>query len=109
MMLIKRKKKMKTFKDLEFKQHPFVRNGFAQQAVMFFANGYGVSVLIGGHCYGDGSAPYELAILTGNVKKWNLCYDTPITNDVLGYLTPEEVTEYMIEVQKLEKFMEKEK
>ena len=36
-------------------------------------------------------------------KEWEICYDTPITNDVLGYLTPEEVTEYMIEVQTLER------
>lgn len=97
-----------TFEDLEFKQHPFMRDGFAQQAVMFFANGYGVSVLIGGSAYGDGSTPYELAVLSGNTKKWDLRYDTPITDDVLGYLTPEEVTKYMIEVQKLEKVAEDE-
>jgi hypothetical protein len=97
------KNKFYTFDDLEFKQHPFWRNGFAQQALMFFPNGYGVSVLIGGHAYSDGSAPYELAILTGNVKEWEICYDTPITDNVLGYLTPEEVTEYMIEVQKLKR------
>jgi hypothetical protein len=30
-----------------------------------------------------------------------ITYDTPITNDVLGYLTEDEVTHYMIEVQKL--------
>ena len=74
-----------TFEDLEFKQHPFWRNGVDQQALRFFANGYGVSVLIGGHCYGDDSAPYELAVLTGNTKNWTLRYDTPITNDVLGF------------------------
>jgi hypothetical protein len=90
-----------TFEDLEFKNHPWFTSTL--QALMFFSNGYGVSVLIGGHCYGDGSAPYELAILTGNVKEWEICYDTPITDNVLGYLTPEEVTEYMIEVQKLER------
>jgi hypothetical protein len=97
------KNKFYTFEDLEFEPHPYMRYSFTQQALIFFANGYGVSVLIGGHCYGDGSTPYELAVLKGNAEKFDLCYDTPITNDVLGYLTPEEVTDYMIEVQKLER------
>lgn len=91
-----------TFEDLEFKPHPYMRYSFTQQALIFFANGYGVSVLIGGPGYEGGSTPYELAVLEGNAEGFDLCYDTPITNDVLGYLTPEEVTEYMIEVQKLE-------
>lgn len=92
-----------TFEDLEFEPHPYMRISFTHQALMFFANGYGVSVLIGGQGYDEGSTPYELAVLEGNAKNWDLCYDTPITNDVLGYLTPEEVTDYMIEVQKLER------
>lgn len=29
------------------------------------------------------------------------CYTTPITNDVLGHLTEEDVTKYMKQVQKL--------
>lgn len=99
---------MKTFEDLEFKQHPYMRISFTHQALMFFANGYGVSVLIGGFGYDEGSTPYELAVLKGNAEKFDLCYDTPITNDVLSYLTPNEVTEYMIEVQKLERVVKKE-
>jgi len=31
----------------------------------------------------------------------DLTYSTSVTSDVLGYLTPEEVTKHMIEVQEL--------
>jgi hypothetical protein len=98
----KMKNKFYTFEDLEFEPHPNFFFG-GDIAKLFFSNGYGVSVLIGGHGYDEGSTPYELAVLEGNVDNWDLCYSTPITDDVLGYLTPEEVTDYMIEVQKLER------
>jgi hypothetical protein len=35
------------------------------------------------------------------MKYSELCYDTPITNDVMGYLTPEEVTDIMKQVSEL--------
>jgi hypothetical protein len=39
-----------------------------------------------------------LAVLDNYGK---LTYDTPITDDVLGYLKPEEVTDYLIQIQDL--------
>jgi hypothetical protein len=30
-----------------------------------------------------------------------LTYDTPVTNDVIGYLRPEDVTDVMAKIQKL--------
>ena len=50
-----------------------------------FDNGYGASVITGG--YGSEAAPYELAVL----KDGACCYSTPITNDVIGYLTAPQV------------------
>jgi hypothetical protein len=41
---------------------------------------------------------FEIAVLD---KKGELTYKTPVTNDVIGYLKPEEVTEIMEHVQKL--------
>jgi hypothetical protein len=41
---------------------------------------------------------FEVAVLD---KDGDLTYNTPVTNDVVGYLTPDEVTEIMEEVQKL--------
>ena len=65
---------------------------------MEFDNGYGVSVVRTPYSYGGDKGLYEMAVLD---KTGRVTYDTPITNDVLGYLTEDEVTEYMIEVQKL--------
>lgn len=91
-----------TFDDLEFEPHPNIFFG-GDIAKLFFPNGYGVSILTGVLGYGDGSAPYELAVLKGTEENCDLCFNTPITDDVIGYLTSAEVTEYMIEVQKLER------
>ena len=62
----------------------------------FFSNGYGVSIISHDHSYG-----LELAVLKGNEDTWAICYDTPITNDVLGYLEPEQLTEVIKEVKAL--------
>lgn len=67
------------------------------KAIIEFENGYGVSVLFGIPAYSNGIDTYELAVL----KDGSLCYDTEITNDVLGYIEKEEVTNIMIKVQQL--------
>ena len=85
---------MKTFEDLEFREH---RMG-GVQSVMMFDNGYGVSVIKTPHSYGGKRGQYELAVLDSSEA---ITYNTPVTEDVLGYLSEKEVTRYMIEVQKL--------
>ena len=42
---------------------------------------------------------YELAIY----HQGSICYDTHITNDVIGYLTEDEVTDFLRQIQELEK------
>jgi hypothetical protein len=86
---------MKTFNDLEFKQD--MLRGLNAAKVMF-DNGYGASVIIGPHTYGGEDGLYELAVL-GKDKK--LTYDTPVTDDVEGYLTEEAVTKLLEQIQKL--------
>lgn len=90
---------MKTFKDLEFKKHNLadISPSFkdAKQSVMNFSNGYGVSVLLGLAFYSNGVDTYEVAIL----KDGDVCYETPITDDVLSNQTEEEVTEVMERLQ----------
>ena len=85
---------MKTFEDLKFNEHPMG----GVQSIMMFNNGYGVSVIKTPYSYGGKSGKYELAVLDSEGR---LTYDTPVTNDVLGYLSKNEVTEAMLEVQKI--------
>ena len=84
---------MKTFKDLVFEPHAIG----GMHAVIDFENGYGVSVLLGHLFYSDGISTYELAVL----EEGELCYDTPITDDVMRYINEKEVTDIMIKIQKL--------
>jgi hypothetical protein len=87
---------MKTFKDLEFKEHPNHLGGV--QAVITFDNGYGASVVCTPHTYGGDRGLYELAVLD---KDGHLTYATPITNDVIGYLRDIDVTDVMEKIQQL--------
>ena len=86
---------MKTFKDLQFKQHPSA-DGIISRIV--FENGYGASVVRHEYSYGGKDGLYELAVLDSNGE---LIYDTPVTSDVIGYLRPEDVTEVMAKIQQL--------
>jgi hypothetical protein len=85
------------FKDLLFEPHPNASAGFDKQAEMEFDNGYGISVINGTNAYVRGSYEWEIAVL----KNGNLCYDTPITDDVIGHQTADEVTEIMKQIQEL--------
>ena len=86
---------MKTFNDLEFKQD--IQRGLNAARVMF-DNGYGASVVVGPYTYGGEDGLYELAVLGSDGK---LCYDTPITDDVEGYLNEEDVTILLKQIQSL--------
>ena len=84
----------KTFKDIIFEEFEKY-NGVISRTE--FENGYGVSVIRHDNSYGGEQGLYELAI----IKDGDIVYDTPITDDVIGYLTPEEVTRYMVKIQEL--------
>ena len=87
---------MKTFKDIEFKPNPMGAD-FGIVSRTKLDNGYEVSVVQSEYSYGGDKGLYELAIF----KDGEICYDTPITDDVIGYLRPEDVTEVMEKIQKL--------
>ena len=87
---------MKQFKDLEFKKHP-QKDGVITRII--FDNGYGASVVKHEHSYGGDKGLYELAVLG---KDGHITYDTPITNDVIGYLRPTDVTDVMEKIQQLQ-------
>jgi len=87
---------MKTFKDLEFVEHPSHIGGV--QARIQFDNGYGASVVKTPYSYGGDRGLYELAVLDND---GHLTYATPITNDVIGYLRDIDVTDVMEKIQQL--------
>ena len=89
---------MKTFKDLDFEvinEAPFM---VGKKSRMMFENGYGVSVVSHTFSYGGKDGKYELAVLDSDGQ---LTYETPVTNDVMGYLDPEDVTKIMEDIQNL--------
>ena len=89
---------MKTFNDLEFNTHPNLGHIGGVQALITFDNGYGASVVRSQYTYGGDKGLYELAVFG---KDGHITYDTPITNDVLGYLKEEEVTKILEQIQLL--------
>lgn len=91
-----------TFDDLKFEPHESAPQ-FRIQATAFFPNGYGASVVQGPASYGGPEGLYELAVLQGTSRQdMALTYDTPITDDVLGRLTPEMVTEHLHQIEALD-------
>ena len=90
---------MKTFNDLEFIDHPMGAEYGGIISRISFDNGYGASVVKGPMSYGGDRGLYELAVLDSN---GDLTYDTPVTNDVEGYLSEEDVTKLLEQIQNLE-------
>lgn len=62
-----------------------------------FPNGYGASVVCNEMSYGGHKGFFELAVLHGET----LCYNTPITHDVIGWLKVEEVEELVKKIEAL--------
>jgi hypothetical protein len=87
---------MKQFKDIEFKPNPMGAD-FGIVSRTQFDNGYEASVVKSEYTYGGKDGLYELAVF----KDGEICYDTPITDDVIGYLRPEDVTDVMAKIQQL--------
>lgn len=60
-----------------------------------FGNGYGGSVVSHPYSYGGPAGLFEVGVaeFEGEGPEWHLAYDTPVTDDVIGYLTWDEVVE----------------
>ena len=89
------------FSDLEFKNHPAVPGEDAIHALAFFSNGYGVSVVRFPGSYGYENGLYEVAVLKGNADDYDLCYDTSVTDDIMGHRDEEDVENIIEEVSAL--------
>lgn len=71
------------------------------QKLYKFPNGYGASVLKSDLCLGKEKGLEELAVIQWNGDDWDICYDTPITDRVLGRLNPQEVEELLKQIEAL--------
>lgn len=65
--------------------------------ILSFKNGYQASVITGKMFYSSDDEPYEVAVMRND----EIVYDTPITNDVLGYLTAHEVNDVLAKIEDL--------
>ena len=81
-----------TFNDLKFRQHEIFCGTIAKYE---FPNGYGVSVVESDFTYND-EGTYEVGITHNGY----LTYNTPITKDVLGFQTPEDINELLDTIEK---------
>lgn len=65
---------------------------------IYFDNGYGASIVKGAGTFGYEQDQYELALIN-----WygELQYDTPICDDVVGYLTESDVNKLIKKIKKL--------
>lgn len=87
------------------KTHPI---GNGTQKLYRFDNGYGASVVqftvggfLGAGSYGAAAGQWELAVIKFEGDGWHINYDTPITDDVLGFLTDAEVQETLARIRDL--------
>jgi hypothetical protein len=78
-----------------------VHNGI--QKIYFFPNGYGASVVQHDFSYGNESGLWEAGVIVFDEEgDYYLTYETSVTDDVIGFLTWEEVEEILLEIQRLE-------
>lgn len=71
-------------------------------ALYRFENGYGASVISGPYTYGGDKGLFEVGVIVWtDANSYKLTYDTPVTDDVLGYLTPGEVISTLEQIKAL--------
>ena len=73
------------------------------QVLLQFGNGYGASIVRGPYTYGGPAGLYELGVVAfeGETDEWHLTYKTPLTDDVLGYLTEDDVVRTLTDIHNL--------
>jgi hypothetical protein len=75
------------------------------QEIFKFENGYGASVITGNGTYGGDRGLYELAVIKFGEDydwDWRITYDTPITEDVVGFLTSKDVEDLLVQIEALQ-------
>ena len=85
-----------SYQDLVF--HPVTdRKGAVSQAIVRFENGLGLSVLRGPGTLTSADRPYEAAVIAfAPDGSYTIIYPDFTHNDVLCFLTAEQVSDYMV-------------
>lgn len=83
--------------------HPI---GTGTQKIYRFDNGYGASVVRftiapGVGSYGADQGNWEMAVIEFTADSFELVYDTPVTDDVIGNLTDDEVEATLAKIRDL--------
>ena len=78
--------------------HELIERNDGVQLLLEFLNGYSASILRTDHSYGGPAGLYEIAVVRGG----DVVYDTPITDDVIGYLDQIGVIDTALAISKLE-------
>ena len=72
------------------------------QYIFRFENGYGASIVKHSFSYGHEKDLWELGVLFNyGEDRWHLTYETPITEDVEGNLTDEDVRNLLKRIKEL--------
>lgn len=75
------------------------------QIILRFQNGFGASVIQNSYSYGGSDGLWELAVTryrNDDQDSWGLCYDTEITDDVMGRLTPQDISRTLRAIRDLD-------
>ena len=91
---------MKIIANVLEREHPAGLGG--TQKLFRFDNGYGASVVRFPGSYGYDQGLWELAVIqyeTEEFEPFDIIYDTPITDDVIGRLTESEVNDLLVQIQ----------
>jgi len=80
---------------------PLVDEGFEDQTLYKFDNGFGASIIFHQGSYGYEQGLVELGIVRWFGNKHMLAYDTYLTNDVLGDLTQEQAQLILEKIKEL--------
>jgi hypothetical protein len=74
---------------VEKKEQPIYPYGI--QYIFRFENDYGASIVKNQMSYGHEDDLWELAVIVFCDDRWDITYNTPITDDVIGHLPDEGV------------------
>lgn len=90
---------MSVFAPMLERPHPTGMGGV--QKLYRFDNGYGASVVRFEFSYGGDAGLWELGVIKFDGDEWHLTYETPVTDDVLGYLSDDEVETTLTQIAEL--------